>query len=347
MVSAGCTALSMRRPSGRTLVGVSNTERRPEETPCGGLATVSPEPTRTVLAPREVPLGGVRALIVRRTLPHREIRTVGAWCFLDDYGPADADPGMVVPPHPHTGLQTVTWLLSGEVLHQDSLGSEQLVRPGALNLMTAGRGITHAETSTPTSPALRGLQLWVALPDEARETAPDFEHHAELPVLVDGDLTATVLLGSLGDERSPATTYTPIVGADVSVRSGGTGSLPLERSWEHAVLALTDGAVVDGEALPAGSLAYLGCGRDGLELSAAGGVDARVFLVGGEPFGEELLMWWNFVGRSHDEIVAVREEWTQAVDGASTRFGQVSAYDGSSLPAPALPGTRLRPRGNR
>ena len=326
---------------------MSNLERRPEETPTGGLATVSPEPTRRVLAPREVPLGGVRALVVRRTLPHREIRTVGAWCFLDDYGPAPADPGMVVPPHPHTGLQTVTWLLSGEVLHQDSLGSEQLVRPGALNLMTAGRGITHAETSTATSPALRGLQLWVALPDAARETAPDFEHHPELPVLVDGALTATVLLGALGDARSPATAYTPIVGADVSLRAGGAGSLPLERSWEHAALALTDGAVVDGEPLPVGSLAYLGCGRDRLELSASAGSDAQVFLVGGEPFDEQLLMWWNFVGRSHDEIVAVREEWMEAVAGGSTRFGQVSAYDGPSLPAPALPGTRLRPRGNR
>jgi quercetin 2,3-dioxygenase len=343
MVSAG-TPLSMARR--RTLLDVSNLERRPEETPTGGLATVSHEPTRRVLVPREVPLGGVRALVVRRTLPHREIRTVGAWCFLDDYGPADADPGMVVPPHPHTGLQTVTWLLSGEVLHQDSLGSEQLVRPGALNLMTAGRGITHAETSTPTSPALRGLQLWVALPDAARETAPDFEHHPELPVLADDALAATVLLGQLGDERSPATAYTPIVGADVSVRSGSTGSLPLERSWEHAVLALTDGAVVDAEPLPAGSLLYLGCGRDELALSASRR-EARVFLVGGEPFGEELLMWWNFVGRSHDEIVAVRDEWMEAVAGGSTRFGQVSAYDGPSLPAPALPGTRLRPRGNR
>jgi hypothetical protein len=184
------------------------------------------------------------------------------------------------------------------------------------------------------------------LPDAARETAPDFEHHPELPVLADGALTATVLLGSLGDVRSPATAYTPIVGADVSLHSGGAGSLPLERSWEHAVLALTDGALVDGEPLPAGSLLYLGCGRDELALSASGR-DARVFLVGGEPFGEELLMWWNFVGRSHDEIVAVREEWMEAVAGGATRFGQVTAYDGPSLPAPALPGTRLRPRGNR
>ena len=127
----------------------------------------------SVLAPREVPLGGTRQLLVRRTLPHRDLRTVGAWCFLDDYGPVDVTgtPGMQVPPHPHTGLQTVTWLLDGEVRHQDSLGSDALVRPGELNLMTAGRGISHAET-TPVGAtgALRGLQLWVALPARHRDT---------------------------------------------------------------------------------------------------------------------------------------------------------------------------------
>ncbi|HEU4912754.1 MAG TPA: pirin family protein [Actinomycetes bacterium] len=323
---------------------MSNLERRPAETPTGGLATVSPEPTRQLLTPREVPLGGPRAMLVRRTLPHREIRTVGAWCFLDDYGPASGtDPGMVVPPHPHTGLQTVTWLLSGEVLHQDSLGSEQIVRPGSLSLMTAGRGISHAETSTSTSPDLRGVQLWVALPDPSRDTAADFEHHGQLPVLRAGDLTATVLLGPLGDVRSPATTFTPIVGADLSVRNGG-GTVPLEAAWEHAVLALTGDVVVDGEPVPQGALAYLGCGRDRLEVRSDGG-DARALLLGGEPFEEQLLMWWNFVGRTHDEVAAAREEWMTAVGGADTRFGHVPAYDGPALPAPALPGTRLRPRG--
>lgn len=323
---------------------MSNLERRPAETPAGGLATVSPEPTRQLLTPREVPLGGPRAMLVRRTLPHREIRTVGAWCFLDDYGPASGtDPGMVVPPHPHTGLQTVTWLLSGEVLHQDSLGSEQIVRPGALSLMTAGRGISHAETSTPTSPDLRGVQLWVALPDPSRDTAADFEHHGHLPVLQDGDLAATVLLGPLGAVRSPATTFTPIVGADLSVRTGG-GTVPLEAAWEHAVLALAGDVVVDGEPVPQGALAYLGCGRDRLAVRSDGG-DARALLLGGEPFEEQLLMWWNFVGRTHDEVAAAREEWMSAVGGADTRFGHVTAYDGPALPAPALPGTRLRPRG--
>ena len=323
---------------------MSNLEPKPAEAPAGGLATMSPEPVRRSLAPREVPLGGPRAMLVRRTLPHRELRSVGAWCFVDDYGPADpAQAPMVVPPHPHTGLQTVTWLLSGEVLHQDSVGSEQVVRPGSLSLMTAGRGIAHAETSTPTSPPLRGVQLWVALPDSSRETAPAFEHHDRLPVHTGDGLTATVVLGRVGDAVSPATTYTPIVGADVEVAAATGGDLPVDPGFEHAVLALSDDLVVDGEDLPAGTLLYLGCHRDSVTMASSGG-PARGLLLGGEPFDEELLMWWNFVGRDHDEVAAYREEWQRAVAGESTRFGRVAAYDGGALPAPALPGVRLRPR---
>jgi redox-sensitive bicupin YhaK (pirin superfamily) len=325
---------------------VSNLERRPAETPCGGLATVSPTPTRLELAPREVPLGGPRAMSVRRTLPHKALRTVGAWCFLDDYGPPGPDgPAMAVPPHPHTGLQTVTWLLSGEVLHQDSIGSESLVRPGALNLMTAGRGIAHAETSTPASPPLRGLQLWVALPDAHRDVAPGFEHHAALPLLLAGGVSATVLLGSLGSTTSPATTYSPLVGADLTVAPASSGVLPLDSSYEHAVLALSPGLLVDGEPVAEGTLVYLGCGREELQVGDAGGLGTRALLLGGVPFEEELLMWWNFVARTHEEVVAARLEWTAAVAGAATRFGHVSAYDGPALPAPELPATRLRPRG--
>jgi redox-sensitive bicupin YhaK (pirin superfamily) len=327
---------------------VSNLEQRPAETRCGAAVVPHPRSGRRVLAPREVPLGGPRAMLVRRTLPHRELRTVGAWCFLDDYGPHEvgAGNGMRVPPHPHTGLQTVTWLLDGEVRHQDSLGSDQIVRPGELNLMTAGRGISHAETSPAASTgALRGLQLWVALPSRHRDTAPDFAHHAGLPVVTGDGLAATVLLGSLAGASSAATTFSPIVGAEVSLAPSATVALPLERDFEHALLALSDDLRVDGHPLDRSSLEYLATGRSEV-LLAAGPTGDRLLLLGGEPFDEELLMWWNFVARSHDEVVEAREEWMAAVDGASTRFGQVSSYDGAALPAPVLPATRLRPRGS-
>lgn len=325
---------------------MSNLERRPAETRCGAAVVPHPGRGRRVLAPREVPLGGPRAMLVRRTLPHRELRTVGAWCFLDDYGPHEvrAGTGMRVPPHPHTGLQTVTWLLDGVVRHQDSLGSDQLVRPGELNLMTAGRGISHAETSpADTAGPLRGLQLWVALPARHRDAAPDFAHHADLPVVDSDGLSATVLLGSLAAATSTATTFSPIVGAQLSLAPWAAVRLPLERDFEHALLALSDGLQVEGHPLGRSSLEYLAPGRSQAVL-AAGAAGDRALLLGGVPFEEELLMWWNFVARSHDEVVEAREEWMAALDGAATRFGRVSSYDGPALPAPVLPATPLRPR---
>jgi quercetin 2,3-dioxygenase len=328
---------------------VSNLERDPDETRAGGLATVSTAPTRRVLEPREVPLGGARAMFVRRTLPHRDLPTVGAWCFADDYGPSDlrTSAGMHVPPHPHTGLQTVTWLLEGEVHHQDSVGSDQRVRPGQLSLMTAGRGIAHAETSPADHPpTLRGVQLWVALPDSHRHVAPAFEHHAELPTLRSGGLGATLIIGELAGERSPATAYTPLVGADVVIDPDGAGDLPLDPAFEHAVLALSGDVAVDGEPVAEAHLVYLGCGRRDLELSA-GPAGGRLLLLGGEPFSEQLLMWWNFVGRDHDEIVAFRSEWEASRAGAATRFAPVVGYAGPALPAPDLPSVRLRPRTRR
>jgi|tagenome__1003787_1003787.scaffolds.fasta_scaffold20955483_2 redox-sensitive bicupin YhaK (pirin superfamily) len=328
---------------------MSNLERDPHETVTGGLATVSPDPTRRVLQPREVPLGGVRSLLVRRTLPHRDLPTVGAWCFVDDYGPNDITgaPGMNVPPHPHTGLQTVTWLLEGEVHHQDSVGSEQRVRPGQLSLMTAGRGIAHAETSPADHPpTLRGVQLWVALPDDARHGDPHFAHYGDLPVVTDEGLRATVIVGTVGGAASPAETFTPLVGADVRLSRDASARLPLDPAYEHAVLALDGDLTVDGEPAPKAALVYLGCGRSELPLSSTGG--GRFLLLGGAPFEEELLMWWNFVARDHDEIVGLRAEWEAMRGGAAgTRFAAVSAYDGPALPAPELPTSRLRPRRRR
>jgi hypothetical protein len=299
---------------------MSNLEEHPAEQECTSAASPLPE----LLEPREVPLGGPRAMTVRRTLPHKRIRTVGAWCFVDHYGPQRTR--MAVPPHPHIGLQTVSWLLAGEVDHRDSLGSLQRVRPGELNLMTAGRGIAHSEYSVDDGP-LHGVQLWVALIDEHRDRAAAFEHHADLPA--DGGIR--VIVGELAGMRSPAAVYSPLLG----VQTDGEVHLPLEPDFEYAVLALDGPLEVNGSRVPHGALQYLGWG--GRDLRLTGG---RAMVLGGEPMSEHLLMWWNFVGRSHDEIVAAREQW-QAGD---PRFGDVPGDVNPRLPAPPMPGLRLKPR---
>jgi redox-sensitive bicupin YhaK (pirin superfamily) len=319
---------------------VSDLDPAPTETLCGGVVDVTDRPVRQELFGRDVVLG-TRGLTVSRTLPHRDRRMVGAWCFVDRYGPEDiaGTPGMRVAPHPHTGLQTVSWLVEGAVLHRDSLGSLAEIHPGHLGLMTAGRAIAHSEESPPDAPPiLSGVQLWVALPDAHRHTDPSFEHHASLPVLAAGGVTARVLLGDLAGTTSPATTHTPIVGAELVVDPGAATDLPLNPDFEHAVLALSGSAEVAGGPLGVGPLLYLGRGRSSLPLRAD--APARLMLLGGEPFEEELVMWWNFVGRSHDEIVAFRDAWQ-----SHRAFGEVHGYAGDRLPAPPLPATRLRPRG--
>ncbi len=296
-----------------------------------------------VLAAREVPLGGPRRMTVRRTLPHRDRRTVGAWCFADHYGPRPAagERGMHVPPHPHVGLQTVTWLFEGDVLHRDSVGSRQAVRPGELNLMTAGHGIAHAEDSAHPSGSgaarLHGLQLWVALPGAARDDPPRFEHHGTLPRVEDGPLLATVVVGELAGERSAATTYSPLLGADLVLAAGSTSLLPVDPEFEHGVLAVEGDLTVDGEPVPARALAVVARGRRTLKLGTVGG--ARAFLLGGTPFEEPLLMWWNFVAREHEEIVQARADWE-----GHRRFGAFDYPGDERLAAPALPTTRLLPR---
>lgn len=331
---------------------VSNVERDPvEQTVCAGpVSTLPAEPSDEVLAPREVPLGGPRAMLVRRSLPNRDRRMVGAWCFADSYGPEDlrTRAGMRVPPHPHTGLQTVSWLLAGEILHHDSLGNGQLVRPGELSLMTAGHGISHSEhTPDDHSPRLHGVQLWTALPEEHRHSAPQFAHHADLPTSSEPDGTVTVFLGQLGGAVSPARVYSPLLGADVAVEPGGQMRLPLEPDFEHAVLAVSGQVTVDGRAVPADAMYYLGPGRRDVRLDAGDTVGARALLLGGAPFEEPLVMWWNFVARTHDEIVEARTAWEEGRvhSGSDTRFGVVGGFPGPALPAPALPQTQLKARG--
>ncbi|ALU97549.1 MULTISPECIES: pirin family protein [Streptomyces] len=318
---------------------MSNLDRQATPSVCGGRGFVVAEPVRELLAPRRVQLG--ESTEVRRLLPNLGRRMVGAWAFVDHYGPDDIadEPGMQVPPHPHMGLQTVSWLHDGEVLHRDSLGSLQTVRPRELGLMTSGRAISHSEES-PKEHArlLHGAQLWVALPDAHRHVEPHFQHHVDLPVVTAPGLSATVILGELDGAASPGTAYTPIVGADLSLTTGAETRLPLDPDFEYAVLSMSGEAEVDGVPVLPGSMLYLGCGRTELLLRAVS--DAGLMLLGGEPFEEELVMFWNFIGRSHEEIVQARKDWEEG-----SRFGEVHGYDGDRLPAPELPTTVLKPRG--
>ncbi|MCD2441582.1 pirin family protein [Agromyces sp. SYSU K20354] len=353
---------------------MSNLEKEPLELVC------PPDATRTlavqVLTPREVPLGGPRAMNVRRTLPQRGRTTIGAWCFADHYGPDDvaATGGMVVPPHPHTGLQTVSWLFEGEIEHRDSTGSHELVRPGEVNLMTAGRGISHSEVSTPETARLHGVQLWVALPDASRNVLPFFEHAETTPIAID-DATVRVFAGSLPgaghdpDHGSSVAVFSPLVGAQVELPAGGEAWIDLDPAFEHGVLvdrgpvrvtiAALDDEADDGtggadplavaghaETLEWSELGYLPAGHEGVRLTAAD-APVRVLLLGGEPFGEEIVMWWNFIGRNHEEVAEFRRQWQADVigrDNPDGRFGTVGGYDGAALPAPELPTVRLKPR---
>jgi len=248
---------------------------------------------------------------------------------------------MTVNPHPHIGLQTVTWPFEGEIHHRDSVGSDAVVRPGQLNLMTAGRGIAHSEIGVPGAPAGHGLQLWTALPADQRQTAPHFEQHRSLPIYEQPGLRAIVFLGILDGVTSPATTYSPILGADLTVNSGTTVTIPLTHYYEHAVLVIDGNLRVADTLIPAGPLLYLGTGRSELTLSSNGG--AHAILLGGEPFREDIVMWWNFVGRTHEEIEEARTDWEKR---DLERFPDIAGHTVEErIPAPPLPGVRLKARG--
>lgn len=271
---------------------------------------------------------------IRRALPTKQRRLVGAWCFLDHFGPHDVSHGrgMRVGPHPHIGLQTVTWLLNGEILHRDSLGNEKLIRPGQLNLMTSGRGISHSEESPqPRAPEIHGLQFWIALPESARHMPPGFDHYPELPQSQSDGLHITVFAGEMLGLKSPARVHTRLVGADLALTRGADVALPLAADFEHALLVTQGSIEADGETLTPGTLLYLPCGRDSLRLRSDNA--ARLALVGGVPFSESALMWWNFVGRSQQELTQACRDWNAGAD----YFGKVRGYDGAALVAPLPP----------
>lgn len=294
------------------------------------------------LPTRTADVGGIP---IQRAIPQRALRKVGAWCFLDHAGPADPEPpGMQVGPHPHIGLQTFTWMIRGEVLHRDSLGSTQIIRPGQVNLMTAGHGIAHSEESQ-TPSHIHAAQLWIALPESQRHCPPRFQHYPELPQAAAGDFTATVLAGEALGLRSPAEVHTPLMAVDLHAAEDAAPArvrLPLRSDFEHAVMSLEGSVSVAGRPLPMEELLYLPTGTQAVDIEAAPG--SRLLVIGGEPLEESILLWWNFVARTGEEIAEARQQWEAELQtpGGTRRFGPPLASPLAPLHAPSLEGTVLR-----
>lgn len=286
------------------------------------------KPVLQKLSTRKALIG--EGLTIRRALPNVERRMIGAWCFFDHFGPLNLKTGdLDIAPHPHIGLQTFTWTLHGEILHRDSLGSEQVIQPGQVNLMTAGHGIAHSEQSLPDS-ILHGVQLWIALPDAARNRQPDFAHYPEMPVIKHDNVLITLLAGELFNQRAPTKVYTPLIGLDLNAQHDTTITLPLNPAFEYGILPLTHTIEIEDESIDLDTIAYLGCGRTEIPIHLP--KDARVLIIGGEPFAEEILLWWNFVARTKQEIIEATNDWNN-----HTRFGSVKNYPGGRLTAPEVP----------
>lgn len=291
------------------------------------------------IAARRADLGG--GFAIARALPSAARRTVGAWCFLDHAGPVryPPGPGMQVGPHPHIGLQTFTWMIEGEVLHRDTLGNAQIIRPGEVNLMTAGRGIAHSEESIGAHGSVHAAQLWIALPDAQRQREPAFVHHPQLPVAGLDGFRATLLAGLAFGLQSPVALFSPLVGIDLVADSAARTRIELRPDFEHAVLCLRGRASLDGEAIEPGTLHVAAIGRERCEIACDAA--AQLLLIGGTPFEEPLLIWWNFVARTGAEIEAAAADWN-----AGRRFGEVPGTALARVPAPDTAGLRLRARGN-
>jgi redox-sensitive bicupin YhaK (pirin superfamily) len=285
-----------------------------EVTPGLGISAIEVREGRTAI---------VGKIGVLRVLPTKKRRTVGPWCFVDLMRPADVaePPPIEIGPHPHIGLATATWLFRGSVLHSDSLGSEQLIRPGELNLMTAGRGIAHAEQGIDTDAAIgdgiMGAQMWIAQPDATREGSSRFEHHGDLPTVELPSGTARVIVGSFGGGESGARVDHPAIGLDVTFRD--RIELELTRGFEHGVVPIDQPVRVQDAIVEPGSLALVpdGFERLAIEVRAPSG---RFLLLGGRPLGTEIKMWWNFVARTFEELT---EAWRAWRDHDDDRFGPV------------------------
>ena len=294
-------------------------------------------------------IANVGGIPIHRAIPQAALRKVGAWCFLDHAGPAEPPPpGMQVGPHPHIGLQTFTWMIEGEVLHRDSLGSEQIIRPGQVNLMTAGHGIAHSEEAQTLG--VHAAQLWIALPDSHRNIPPRFQHYPDLPKTLIGDFAVTVLAGEALGLKAPAEVHSPLMGVDLlasDAASPARASMPLREDFEHAVMSMSGEVRVEGEILPSENLIYLPAGTKSVNLECSPG--SRLIIIGGEPMDEAILLWWNFVARTTEEMKEAQTQWEaeaasadDIINGQPRRFGKPVASALKSLHSPSLEGVSLR-----
>jgi quercetin 2,3-dioxygenase len=283
-------------------------------------------PVLEKVTPHTTDVGGI---MVNRVLPRRQRRVIGAWCFLDHIGPAqDSTVDLHVGAHPHIGLQTFTWMMQGEILHRDSLGSEQVIRPGQVNLMTAGRGIAHTEDALPGQTAMHAAQLWIALPKEHADTAPRFDHYPDLPRWSEQGVTLTLLTGAYADRNAPTLQFSPLLGLDLASEVAATVELRLRKDFEYGLLPLQGTFQIDGETFGENELVYLGCGRDRLHVNAT--EQSRALLVGGAPVEDEVFIWWNFVGHDRATIVEAQNDW----ESGSPRFGTVPGSTRRLAPPP-------------
>jgi hypothetical protein len=272
---------------------------------------------------------------VNRTLPARERTMVGPFIFVDEFGPArlPAGRGMDVRPHPHINLATVTYLFEGAIEHRDSIGSHQVIEPGAVNLMTAGSGIVHSERSPqalrPGGPSLCGMQTWLALPDGREEVDPAFDHvpQGALPLIEDGAARARVLMGTLWGKTASTPEHSPTIYADIELGAGGT--LPVEAGADERGVMLVGGeAELDGEPLQLFTLYVL---KPGHEARLSSSASARVMLMGGQAFPSRRYVFWNFVSSSRDRINQAKDDWK------ALRFGLIPGDDQEFIPLPEIP----------
>ena len=276
--------------------------------------------------------------VIKRALPSRHKRMIGAWCFLDHAGPVHfpQGDGLDVGPHPHIGLQTFTWMIDGTMMHTDSLGTHQLIQPKQVNLMTAGYGISHTEVAPESETQMHAAQLWIALPDDKINMAPQFDYYPELPVVTQDGIELTVLVGEFLQTKSPVKVHSELLGVDLRSSESQSTVLPLNPKFEYGFMALEGTASINGHELNEDNMVVLEPGLTQVKIDLHAG--GRVLLLGGEPFESPILLWWNFVGRTQEELNIAREQWINQDE----RFGSIPDYDGPRLEAPAFP-DKMRP----